>query len=100
MRLFFTLKCIFTSVGIHVFLLQAKADAVAEPILAEALTADAEGGGDHAGGGATPPSGNDGDEGAVGEGGNAGGSRGATDRASAAEDQATGGSSHRAASEV
>ncbi|XP_039812049.1 myristoylated alanine-rich C-kinase substrate-like [Panicum virgatum] len=80
--------------------LQAKADAVAEPILAEAPTADAEGGGDHAGGGATPPSGDDGDEVAVGDGGNAGGSRGATDRAPAVEDQAMGGSSHPAAGEV
>ena len=71
-----------------------------EPILAEAPTADAEGGGDHAGGGAKPPSGDDGGEGAVGEGGNSGGCRGATDRAPAAKDQATGGSSHPAAGEV
>ena len=47
-----------------------------------------------------PPSGDDGGEGAVGEGGNAGGGRGATDRAPAAEDQATGGSSHPAAGDV
>ena len=33
MCLFFALKCIFTSVGIHVFLLQAKADTVASPSL-------------------------------------------------------------------
>ena len=71
-----------------------------EPILAEAPTADAEGGGDHAGVGATPLSGDDGGEGAGGEGGNTGGCRGATDRAPAAEDQTTGGSSHPAAGEV
>jgi len=39
-----------------------------------------------------PPSGDDGDEGVAGEGGN-------TDRAPAAEDQTTGGSSHPAAGE-
>lgn len=69
-------------------------------ILAEVPTADAEGGGEHAGGGATPPSGDDGGEGAGGEGGNAGSGRGATDRAPAAEDQTMGGSSHPAAGEV
>ena len=57
------------------------------------MAADAEGGGDHAGRGATLPSGDDGDEGVAGEGGN-------TDRAPVAEDQATGGSFHRAAGEV
>ena len=45
------------------------------------------------GGGVMPPSGDDGDEGVAGEGGN-------TDRAPAAEDQAPEGSSHRAAGEV
>ena len=77
--------------GAGVFQLQAKADAIAEPIIAEAVVSAAaeerpEGEGGHAGRTVVPSSGEDG--------------RGAADEAPTLEDQTMAASSHPAAGEV